>query len=253
LSITDILVGVFALIEALFDVFVQDKLTINPTICKFVSNQHFVYMGVISSYTTIIYISFLRYFGISKPLKSLKYRNMRNLKYVIPLIWIISLVSVSPRFYADFSRPGCAMLIAIPLTSKIAGGISIVFRGIVLPVTTLSYTYWKIRVALDVRHEGIEISSRQQAAVSTKKKAARVLGFVILAFVVCSVPHYMYAVARSILSFHHLASHVYVEMFLFCVFIAGSSVNPFLYWFHCRRFRQTAFKHLGRFRRIAPR
>ncbi|KXJ18675.1 hypothetical protein AC249_AIPGENE25526 [Exaiptasia diaphana] len=54
--------------------------------------------------------------------------------------------------YGDFSNGlGCVKLVAISRTSKIAGGISIVVRGIILPVATLAYTYRKIYQALRQR------------------------------------------------------------------------------------------------------
>lgn len=254
LAITDIFSGVFVLLEAVLDIAVEDRSSLNPILCKLIINQHFVYAGVIISYSTIIFISVLRYFFIAKPFKSMKFKNTKNLKYVIPLIWFVSLLSLAPRMYGDFSMPGCRRLVALPITIRIAGGIVIVFRGILLPVTTLSVTYWKIKKALNARQIVINTttaSPRQQAALNSKKMTARLLGFIIFAFVFCSVPHYCYAGARSILSYHYLASRVYVDMLLFCIFIAGSSVNPFLYWFHCKRFRKAALKYLG-INRIAP-
>ncbi|XP_031567534.1 neuromedin-U receptor 2-like [Actinia tenebrosa] len=254
LSVTDIFAGMFALLEAVLDITMEDKSFLHPILCKIVFNQHFVYIGVNSSYSTIIFISVVRYLFIAKPFKSVKFRSTKNLKYVIPVIWAVSLLSLSPRIYADFAMPGCSKLVVLPMTSKIGGGISIVFRGILLPVTTLSYTYWKIKKALNARQNIIcntITSSRQQAALNSKKKTTRLLGFIIIAFVLCSVPHYCYAVARSIFSYHHLASHVYVDCLLFGIFIASSSVNPFLYWFHCKRFRKAALWYLGN-NRIAP-
>lgn len=242
LAITDIFVGIFALLQAIFEFAIHDKSTINVHICKLITNQHVVMMGVGSSYTTIVIVSILRYYGITKPMKSMTF-GTQKLCYFIPFIWFISLVALSPRMYGDFSNGlGCVRLVAISKTSKIAGGISIVARGIILPVVTLTYTYRKIYSAL--RERLIEQPSGERSRRHGALKSANVLGLVIVAFIFCTVPYHLYGFVVSVLGFHHFSTN-FLEMVLFCVFILGSSVNPYLYWFHCRRFRRMAYKMIN--------
>ncbi|KAK3704669.1 hypothetical protein QZH41_006745 [Actinostola sp. cb2023] len=190
LAITDILVGIFAILKAVLDVAIQDKSVMNVHICKLISNQHVVTMGVASSYTTIIIVSVLRYYGITKSLKFMVFRRVDKLLYFIPIIWLISAVSLAPRIIADFSKPGCAKIVAISKSSRISGGISIVVRGILFPVLTFAYTYKKIYNGLRKRFKGLRTSIRRQ---NIAKKSTRLLGFVMVAFVICTVPYRVYA------------------------------------------------------------
>lgn len=251
LAITDVIVGVFALLQAIFEFIVKDKSNINVHICKLITNQHVVFMGVVSSYTTIVIVAILRYYGITKPLRSMAFRRPNKMFMFVPMIWIISFISLAPRFNADFSNSfGCTRIVAISKTTQISGGISIVVRGIILPVVTLSYTYTIIYKALKKRMKTVSSKNTRQSAAL---RSANLLGFVIVAFIFCTVPYHLYGFVISVLGFHHISSDEYLEMLLFCIFILGSTVNPYLYWFHCKRFRQMTYKILPRLHRIRHR
>lgn len=249
LAITDVSVGVFALVEAIFELTVQDRARINVNLCKLIINQHVVFLGVVSSYVTIVLVALLRYCFIVKPHKAIVFGRISKLYLFIPMIWTISFISLMPRFNADFSNNlGCTRIVAISKTSRISGGISIVARGILLPVITLAYTYRRMYTTLK---EKLKTSSTKSAHKYGAMRSAKLLGFVIVAFIICTVPYHIYGFVVSVLGFH-LSSNDFLEMLLFCVFILGSSVNPYLYWFHCKRFRKMTYKLLGMPHRVKP-
>lgn len=250
LAFTDIVVGVFAVVQPIFELTVQDRTKININLCKLIINQHVVFMGVVSSYTTIVLVALLRYYYITKPLQTIAFSRIRKLYIFIPMIWIISFILLSPRFYADFSNGlECARIVVISKISQISGGISIVARGFILPIVTLAYTYRKVYTALK---EKLKTISTRSAYKYGAMRSARLLGLVIVAFIFCTAPYHMYGFLVSVVGLHRLSSSVFLEMILFCVFILGSSVNPYLYWFHCQRFRKMTYKLLAMSHRVQP-
>jgi hypothetical protein len=257
LSVTDIVVGIFGFVEVAIDVFVQDKPT--SAVCKLLINQNLVLIGTFSSLLTIVMISVHRYLGIVKPLKSMKYTNVDNLKFIVPLTWIFSIVAFSVRIHKSLSLPGCKDFSISDKTNSI-GGVSFMGNligfvgGFLIPVAILGYLFWKINTALRNRHTTLRIGAAGQHAVSNSRKTTtRRLGYVILAFCMSTLPFQIVTFLKAVFNFEESVWGGISDVLAYCIFIAGSSFNPFLYWFSNRRFRQRAAQILRKHHRVVPR
>lgn len=233
LAVTDIFVGISGFVEVCIEVFVPDKSTISTIACKLFSNNNLVLLGAFTSALIIIMISVHRYLGIVKPLRSIKYGDVHHLKFVIPLTWAISLAGMFPRLQKSFSGNECVE----PNTRYAIGGVNFLGNflgfvfGFLLPVGILCYLVWKIARVLQKRWKPLQMNSAgKYSMLKSQNKAIRRLGFVILVFCISVLPFQIVSLLKGILNIEESIWVELAEVISECILIAGSSINPFLYW-----------------------
>lgn len=255
LAVTDIFVGISGFIEVLIEVFVPDKSTINTVFCKLFSNDTLVLLGAFTTALNIIMIAVHKYLGIVKPLRSMQYGDVRHLKFVIPLTWVISLTSLIPRLRKTFSSPGCGELDSRNPVGNVnfLGNVLGFLLGFVIPVGILGYLVWKIARVLQKRWKPLKMnSSGKDSMMKSRRKVIRRLGYVIVVFCLSVLPYQIVFLVNGVLNLEEsIWSGIAIDLSE-CVFIAGSSINPFLYWISNQKFRRTVLKLWGKSNRVTP-
>lgn len=255
LALTDIFVGISGFVEVNIEVFVSDKSTINVVACKLFSNDTLVLLGAFTTELIIMMISVHKYLGIVKPLKSIKYGDVRYLKIIIPLTWVISLAGILPRLQKIFSLPDCGELdrqYSFGGLNFFGNVFGFVF-GFLLPVGTLAWLLWKIARVLLKRWKPLKMnSSGKDLMMKSRRKATRRLGYVILVFCLSVLPYHIVALLNVVLSLEDSIWGLVAKELSECIFIAGSSINPFLYWISNQQFRRSVQLLCCKSNRVVP-
>ena len=209
--------------------------------CKLV---HFGYaLSISASILALLALSVDRYFAVLRPFRRL--RIIRKPKIATSLIWLLSLVIMSPylvQFRVTKALDGSYHCIVNWAPFDTLEVMRIYFVNIFvvlysLPLVTMAALYFIIARTLWKRKiPGIETRSNRRAAEISKRKVVKMLITVVTVFAVCWIPaHVMHFVL--FFSSRAVIPHI-VQLMSYWVCHVNSGVNPWLYIILNENFRK---------------
>ncbi|XP_013772923.1 tachykinin-like peptides receptor 99D [Limulus polyphemus] len=208
-------------------------------------------VSVSASVFTLMAISIDRYMAIMHPLKP---RMSRMTTLIITLcIWVAgSLLSLPNLLYSTtitemFSngdyRIICFMVWPdgysnVSYTEYIYNVVILVLTYM-LPITSMTYTYFRVGRELWGSQSIGECTEKQLEAVRSKRKIVKMMIVVVFIFAVCWLPYHIY----FLLAHHHpeIISSDYVQHIYLAIYwlaMSNSMYNPIIYCWMNSRFRQ---------------
>ena len=197
-----------------------------------------------------------RYFAVVRPLHVSPISS--HIKLVISLIWLWSLgsavgmVSMAKLRLVDGSRHYCVIdfshveLTALNVTSLL---IELLFNFAV-PVVTMAALYsivcWHL-LSREVPGEGASQDQRHEEAMKTAKKVTRMMIIVVVLFVLCWFPFYVFVGLDSL---HKIVLPYAAVKFVVWLANAFSAINPYIYLSFNSRFRKEFAIIMRKFCRI---
>uniref|UniRef100_A0A669CRN9 Trace amine-associated receptor 8a-like n=1 Tax=Oreochromis niloticus TaxID=8128 RepID=A0A669CRN9_ORENI len=183
-----------------------------------------------ASVGTMVLISVDRYVAICDPLHYPTKVTPKRVQTCVLMCWICSLLLVGVLLKDNLDKPGSfnscfgECVIYVDFAIQVAD----LILTFLLPITVIVILYLRVfAVAMfQIRTMQPHVAAvTQRGKVSPKKselKAARTLGVVILAFLICLFPYYCVILSDAMLSASSVA-------FVMCLFYLNSCLNPLIY------------------------
>ena len=249
LSVADLLQDIFAyptIFVGLTMLRGYSQKTVN-VLCSLTASPSSVGALLSVSILTITYISLNRFVSVRFPLKDACFKSRKATLFVLLAIWVISIGFIVPSFFSmryDGSFAVCHREWPREINDAL-WSTSILIVGLIVPVTTMLLTFF----STVHRFKTMTIAPSQQEILMKKKRAVKLLGFLILAFFICWGPYCVYL----LLSFrveslwpagpkgHYLKIRIMRCVFL--LLLTNTVADPLLYGY-CNLEFQQSFKEI---------
>ncbi|KAM3934861.1 type-1 angiotensin II receptor B-like [Leptodactylus fuscus] len=225
------------------------KWIFGSAMCKFCAA-----ISSVNMYASIFLLTCLsidRYFGIVRPMESLKNRTLTKAKMITLLIWVSAFVMSIPAMYFrqtyysyHFKHIVCGM--RYPPNSVFwpifVDSMKYVV-GFVLPFTIQGICYYMIYTI-------ILKSSKNKVKKTKSDKILKVVLSMVLAFLICWLPLHIMNIFKLLGRFGIITNCGTIHTinvlipFTICIAFSNSCINPILYYFASNRFRNQLVKSL---------
>ncbi|XP_078608667.1 somatostatin receptor type 5-like [Branchiostoma floridae x Branchiostoma japonicum] len=208
-----------------------------------------------ASFLFLMTLSIDRYHAMVHPLKSRKYRTIRRCKWACLAVWTGGLLMDLPYiiFANTLEEQQQKLQCILDWPNQYVEQLATVFSfviGFAIPVTVIIVCYWAILVCLRRSDQpSLQLRCTTSSQASRRRLTILVL-VVVIVFVVCWLPYHLFAISRLLIdpkvmfSDPKTANIVQNVALSFNVLaFANSCVNPMLYSFLGKNFRQS-FKQL---------
>ena len=249
LCVSDLVVGIGWLSPTVLSLLLKENQKLRENI-----SMKILSLGLLSSLCTVVVISWERYRGITKPIQVRTEQKTLRLKLVLSLIWFCAVVGslANSWSYQMFSTTNKTLNESVKDwnqhsinndKNKTTGWKKIHTSFLLtllcfLPMSILCYSYIRTVCLLWSQKKNVA-SNRHQSLIKSRERITKLLGIVIVAFTFTSLP---YSGTIVVFSFLGKEEETYKPLWeiLGNLLVCGSFINPLLYWFHNRKFRQVA-------------
>ncbi|XP_067371890.1 trace amine-associated receptor 1-like [Channa argus] len=219
--------------------------------CWFLGNimctlyQYVAYIVTSASVGTMVLICVDRYVAICDPLHYSTKVTPKRVQVCVCLCWICSVIYQSFLLKDNLEQPG--RYISCSGECVVGGdyiaGLADLFFSFFAPVTIIVVLYMRVFVvaasqARAMRSHVVAVKLQGSVSVTIKKsemKAAITLGVVVVVFLICLCPYYIFIV---ILTAGNSLMNASSAAFVICLFYFNSCLNPVIYAFFYRWFRK---------------
>lgn len=256
LAITDLLTGLIATPSTLFSRVIKSDVTCNRATSGYLTVWNYVFCSV--SIVHLCLITADRYIAITRPLRYITMVTTTRVLFIIAIAWaagvtygILSVIESVAREdnmltqlctgvgYTDYSTR----------SFLVATGLSIIFYAaflIVLNIRILNIAMGHMRrIRHDVIAHGHRTGRRPAAAKANvnirQVKGTKTVFLVVGAFCISWFPTAIWMLTRTFINISHVSQIIFFEITFFTS-NANSAMNPVIYCFKDRLFRQTFFK-----------
>ncbi|XP_028513120.1 nociceptin receptor-like [Exaiptasia diaphana] len=213
-------------------------------LCKFLTGNAIVGISMTVSSVTLTVLALERYRALLRPLNRHLVVSLENVQYVISGIWIMSLIVNIPDFienkYSDrFVKCVCPFSLEVVKDSTVHVACTVFFIGIV-PFLVLAFCYTQILRGIFFTKEICSQTMNFQD-LENKKRLARLLLSVTIAFYICYIPYGAYFVylliqQRKIIIQYYDTHYLLLKLFEFLL-VCSCTLNPILYAFQSSNYR----------------
>ncbi|XP_040278307.1 type-2 angiotensin II receptor-like [Bufo bufo] len=229
------------------DLFGKYKWIFGPTMCKLCAA-----MSSVNMYASIFLLTCLsidRYFGIVRPMQSLKKRTLTKAKIVTLLIWVSALVMSIPSIYFrqtyySYVSQHIVCGMRYPPNSlfwPIFADLMKYVVGFVIPFTIQGICYYMMyKIILE--------SAKKKVKKTKSDQILKVVVSMVLAFLICWLPLHILNILKWLARFGIISNCGTIQNlnvlipFTICFAFFNSCVNPILYYFASNRFRTQLIK-----------
>lgn len=230
LAMTDFLVGLFVMPVHLM-IWIESCSLFLPVFCSF-SNMISFHLTFVSIYN-ITFIAVDRYFALSNPFLYSKKISLLLTFTITTHVWILSLFYNCALLYFNENFENKCPGRCLPHIDEqwFTVDIIIVF---ILPCTIIIILYMKVFFIARRHAVAIRATFKDRRRVdehnyvdSTKseRKAAKVLGILVSAFLICLIPYYTCMLLFDVLA----QSYDRVVNIMITIFFLNSTINPIIY------------------------
>ncbi|MCJ8738220.1 hypothetical protein PDJAM_G00033050 [Pangasius djambal] len=202
-------------------------------------------MDSLNQFTSIFFLTVMsidRYLAVVHPIKSTKWRKPRVAKTISLAMWGVSLlVNLPIMIFSGLNTNKneartCTMLWPDPQNTYYTAFIFYTFLlGFFLPLIVICLCY--LLIVIKVKSSGVRVCSSKRK--HSERKVTRMVSIVVIVFVLCWLPFYMFNVASVTGTL--IPTPVLKSTFDFVVVLgyANSCANPILYAFLSDNFKKS--------------
>ena len=215
--------------------------------CRIVDSSFLQAITAKSSSFGLCLVTYVRYIGIVHPLHYPRLVSVKKVTTTVFLTWILSFLITSPHLFYKASPTGQDRQIACDLTQDSivlnAGVIMTVVFGYLFPILFMSWAYHNIQVTLKRGAQQLRQQNVQGAALEllqARQNVINILRLVIGALFVLWTPLVAWVSFCSIQSIEKLCFSNTGETtlsILSCIYSMNSVINPIIYVFKYKKFR----------------
>ena len=211
--------------------------------CKIVN--YLIYVCAYASVWTLVLIALNRYLAVVHPLASIKYRTRRNTYCFLIVVWLVVICGNIPLLL-QYNVQNYTLIIEHRSVCKNTAGsnanliINIVFFtfGYSLPLVLICILYGFLLKRL--LHGKVPCETQRAGNTRQKKRAIRTVIVVVVTFAVYWLPINLVLVIQSaIRDFNPSISTFVISVAANCLAYMNSCLNPILYVFLSKDFRQS--------------
>ena len=245
MAVGDLIVGLAGVIHIILEIWFLTGGIKYSMLCGLLNG--IVFLSASISIYTMAVLAFDRYLSIVKPVMRRSKLTKGKLKTILPVIWILSLVCLGPCLYYiekyDFKEDQLICWDTLPQDElPLPLRITIFACMYFIPMCVTTYFFGKIFIHLWARKQDQDGPSTSQVLLKSRLQLTRILGSVILVFNICWSPWF---IVELLSSFGWLVRSEILHSGLALLAVAHSTMNPFIYSFQSRNFRQQ-FRQLRR-------
>lgn len=203
----------------------------NEVFCRLFTSGNVNWVAYVSSTLTMLMLSVERYFAVCRPHSFKKLLSTRNVKLIVLLSWLLSVLTVIPRN----TGKECFILDEEDL-SKIISVTAVVFSMFILFVlSTLSV---KIYMSLWCKHTLIEPTAvREIEERKKKKKVTLCVLAVVVSYIVFNCPISIWYILFGFQIIQTESRRVSGQIVILLT-IVNSALDPYLFSFQNRRMKE---------------
>lgn len=206
-------------------------------------------INLFTSVFTLLVMSADRYMAVCHAVTSVQYRTPTISRLVCISTWAVSFLVMLPIILYSktvrndaYDSETCTIVWpdGQPIPASKAFTWYTFILGFAIPVTLISIFY--LSVVLRLRSVGPAKKSKDMR--KSHKRVTRMVLTVILVYITCSLPYWMFQIDLTFTPKHHILPDWKVDLFgVFTLLqFANSMLNPFLYAFLSENFRQSFLK-----------
>ncbi|XP_028821571.1 somatostatin receptor type 2 [Denticeps clupeoides] len=201
-------------------------------------------MDSLNQFTSIFCLTVMsidRYLAVVHPIKSTKWRKPRMAKTINLAVWGASLlVNLPVMIFSGLISRGnvqfCTMVWPRPQEVYYTTFIFSTFLlGFFLPLVVISLCY--LLIVVKVKSSGIRVGSSKRKR--SERKVTRMVSIVVVVFVMCWLPFYVFNVTSVMSSISTTAALKSTFEFVVVLAYANSCANPVLYAFLSDNFKKS--------------
>ncbi|XP_071361533.1 trace amine-associated receptor 8a-like [Trachinotus anak] len=205
--------------------------------------QYLAYIITSASVGTMVLISVDRYVAICDPLHYSTKVTKKRVQICVCLCWIGSVVFIGLMLKENLEQPGSYNSCSgecVVVGNYIAGLADLIF-SFIAPVIVIVALYMRVFMVAVSQARAMRshiVAVTLQGSVTVQKselKAARTLGVVVVAFIICLCPYYIYII---VLTAQDILISASSAVFVICLFYFNSCLNPLIYAFFYPWFRK---------------
>ena len=240
MAVGDLIVGAVGVMHIIVEAFVLLQYEISKyTLLCGVLNGIVLFSASISIYTMAV-LAFDRYLSIIKPVMRRLKLTKGKLKFILPVIWVLSFAILGPCMYFiqkyDYKEGQLICWETLPQDEfPISYRITLFTLMYFIPMCIILYFFGKIFIHLWVRNHDQISPTTSQVLLKSRQQVTRILGSVILFFNICWLPWFIMELSSS---FGWLVRSEALQSGLALLAVAQSTVNPFVYSFQSSNFRR---------------
>lgn len=261
LAVSDILTAAFPMSFEVHYFLRNFNWNLGAPACRFYTTMYLI--AAPSSVLNLLAVSIDRYRAISRPLLYVQNMTPRKALLIIFLIWtyvvVFALIPLMGwNFHVNVIQDGHCMFDITPYYSVLSSVINFLIPMIIMSVTyfliyRIAHKHAKRIGRRETNFSSSGMKLETSALTNDRKnirrsiKAAKTIAIIVSAFYLSWLPHTVYSIVGIIC--RSCPQHVPKLSYIFLLIAyANSAMNPFLYAFYNRDFRE-AFKKLLKFKR----
>lgn len=197
----------------------------------------------------LMVMSIDRYLAVVHPIKSTKWRKPRIAKLINLTVWVVSLLVILPTMiFSSLNKvPVCGIVWPEPQDVYYkAFMFSTFIVGFLLPLTVICMCY--LLIIVKVKSSGVRVGSTKRK--HSERKVTRMVSIVVVVFVLCWLPFYVFNVTSVISSIIPTSAAKSTFDFVVVLGYTNSCANPILYAFLSDNFKKS-FQNVLSLKKVA--
>ncbi|XP_070557332.1 galanin receptor 2a-like [Ptychodera flava] len=218
-------------------------------LCSLMLSKFPLWATFSASVLNLTCVTLERYFAIVHPFKYHVAFTSARAKYMIALVWVVAIFSMSFMFYIFRNADGFCVLVWPSIAFRRLTGIWIFFVVYFGPLMVMAYAHREMMSSLrNPIQDGQNVQSLE--ILEARRRLVKVLATVVVTFTICWTPNQVLYLAYS------FGSHVdftswYYHLTVLLAFM-NSCVNPFIYAFKSEKYREALRIALGFANAVTP-
>ena len=215
-------------------------------VCKIFTGNAVIGVAVASSVLTLTILAVERYHALIKPMKTKFLLKQKDVRKVIGIVWTLSLLINIPDFLANnyskvYKKCVCPFSLETVKRNEVHVICTVIFLGL-FPFLIISFCYLQIMKGIYYSNTIMSKEAGVRDDMRSRKKLARLLLSVTVAFYLCYLPYgnfwlAMVLVKESTIVFSQTELAVVLKVVEFLM-VCSSSMNPILYAFQSSNYRK---------------
>ncbi|XP_070579354.1 tachykinin-like peptides receptor 99D [Ptychodera flava] len=209
--------------------------------CRLYYSAQFFWATIKASTFNLMLVTFERYFALVHSLTYSDCFTKCKVSIMVAISWISAcILELTFAVFHRYHEGHCQLFVWPSAFLGMIFGIANFIITYFIPVVFMTWAYYRIISSLKTRARNLHASRRnssEQARAQARRRVIKMLFLVMIAYVICWTPNKMLFLGHNLGAAIEYNSDYYNVLVLLA--FANSILNPFIYVFKYRQFRQS--------------